>query len=94
MPLAARYVRELHGRRLDFDDPDEMLRSFLIGRAPGHSRLFPEDVTPVNLVPRILNTYAGTRLPLATEDSSWVDPGTLDFHGSAFTLTPRIVSAP
>jgi hypothetical protein len=32
----------------------------------------------VNLVPRLLNAYAGAALPLATEESYWTDlrPGT------------------
>jgi hypothetical protein len=83
-----------HGSRLDFGDPDEMLRSFLIANTPDHPRLFPADETPVNILPRILNAYAGTQLPLATEESYWVDYRTLDFEGPALTLIPRVVQAP
>jgi hypothetical protein len=62
-----------HGQRLDFNDPDEMLRSFFIASTPGHPALFPDDVTPVNVIPRLLNEYAGAELPMATEESYWVD---------------------
>ncbi len=83
-----------HGSRFDFSDPDEMLRSFLIANTPGHPRLFPDDATPLNLIPRILNAYAGTELPLASEESFWIDYRTFDFQGPKIPLIPRVVQAP
>jgi hypothetical protein len=70
-----------HGHRHDLQDPDEMLRSFFIAATPGHPSLFPDDVTPVNLVPRLLNAFAGDTLPLATEESYLVDLRTLSVAG-------------
>jgi hypothetical protein len=58
-----------HGSRHDYNDRDEMLRSIFIAATPGHPNLFPADVTPINIIPRLLNTYAATHLSMATEES-------------------------
>jgi hypothetical protein len=58
-----------HGSRHDFDDNNEMLRSFFIALTPDRPGLFPVDVSPINVIPRLLNAYAGTHEPLATEES-------------------------
>jgi hypothetical protein len=62
-----------HGGRSDLSDRAEMLRSFFVARTPGYPGLLPEDMTPVNLLPRLLNAYVGVDLPLATETSYWTD---------------------
>ena len=62
-----------HGSRYDPADPVEALRSFFLSYTPGHPDLFPDDPTPVNLFPRLLNGYLGTTLPMATEESYWAD---------------------
>ena len=49
-----------------------MLRSFFLADTPGHPGLFPAEMTPVNLVPRLLGAYAGVDLPYATEESYWL----------------------
>jgi len=81
-----------HGSRFDIDNPDEMLRSFLVARTPGHPRLFPDDATPVNILPRILNAYAAAAVPLATEESYLVDLVTVQPSGPPVTLIPWVIS--
>ena len=84
-----------HGSRYDFDDPDEMFRSFLIAQTPGHPQLLPDDATPMNILPRILNAYAAADLPLASEESYWVDQRKIEFHGRRFDPVPwPVVRAP
>ena len=70
-----------HGGRNDLTDRAEMLRSFFVARTPGHPGLFPNDTSPVNLVPRLLNGYAGANLPMATEESYWTDLEGTVAHG-------------
>ena len=48
---------------------------------PGHADLFPDDATPINILPRLLNAYFDADLPLAREDSYWVDWRTLRTRG-------------
>jgi hypothetical protein len=80
-----------HGSRHDFDDTDEMFRSFLLASTPGHPRLLPDDATPINILPRLLNAYAGTDMAVATEESYWVDQRKIEFHGRRFDLVPHAV---
>ena len=70
-----------HGLRHDPLDEEEMLRSLFLSLTPGHQDLFPDDVTPINVVPRLLNAYVGAAIPLAPEDSFWLDIGQLDETG-------------
>jgi hypothetical protein len=70
-----------HGSRHDFDDQDEMIRSFFVAATPGRPGLFPDDVTPINVIPRLLNAYAGTDLPMASEESYLVDMRTVHTSG-------------
>ena len=58
-----------------------MLRNLFIASTPGRSGLFPDDVTPINLIPRLLNGYLGTDHPLATEESYLVDLDALRTKG-------------
>ena len=58
-----------HGHRLDSDDPDEMLRSFFASYTPDHRGLFPQDTTPVNVLPRLLNAYGGLSVLVAVDVS-------------------------
>jgi hypothetical protein len=62
-----------HGARHDLDDRDEMLRNVFFSLTPEHPGLFPEDASPVNLFPRLLNAYAGAGIPLATEEAYEAD---------------------
>jgi hypothetical protein len=82
-----------HGSRYDFDDRDEMLRSFFVSTTPGRPGLFPADVAPINLIPRLLNAYAGTQMPLATEESYVVDMRTVNATG-LLTLIPWSIHEP
>jgi hypothetical protein len=70
-----------------------MLRSLLLARTPGHPGLFPDDATPINMLPRILNAYAGSSLPLATEESYWTDREGIPAHG-LFDVVPIDPEAP
>lgn len=83
-----------HGSRYDYADPDETLRSFLIASTPAHPNLFPDDTTPVNIIPRILNAYAGSGIPLASEESFWADLRKNENGGPPFELVPWVVRAP
>jgi hypothetical protein len=60
-----------HGFRHWLGDGPETYRSLLLARTPGHPGMFPETATPINVIPRVLNAYLGTSLPLANEDF-WV----------------------
>jgi hypothetical protein len=76
-----------HGSRLVRSDHAEMLRSLFLARTPGHPELFPNATTPVNLIPRLLNAYAGADLPLASEESYWTDIDAARVQGQ-FELVP------
>lgn len=78
-----------HGSRHDQGDRDEMLRSMFMALTPGHVGLFPDDTTPINTLPRILNAYAGARIPLASEESYWLDMRTTEIDG-LFNLEPWV----
>jgi hypothetical protein len=58
-----------HGVRHDYDDTAEMFRSLLLAYTPGRQGVIPQDSTPINLIPRLLNAYVGADLPLASEES-------------------------
>ncbi len=58
-----------HGHRLNPDDQEEMFRNFFASYTPRYPGLFPDDASPVNVLPRLLNAYAGLSVPLATEES-------------------------
>ena len=62
-----------HGHRHDFADQDEMLRSLLLTYTPSQPGLFPDDASPINVIPRIANAYHDAGLPLESEDSFIVD---------------------
>jgi hypothetical protein len=62
-----------HGLRNDLQDHEEMFRSLFLARTPGSEGVFPNDTTPINLIPRLLNAYVDANLPLASEDSYWLD---------------------
>ena len=70
-----------HGNRHDFADHDEMLRSLLLTSTPGHEGLFPDDASPINVIPRIANAYHDARMPLLSEESYFVDMGTVNSRG-------------
>lgn len=62
-----------HGYRFGPNDPNESVRNLFAARTPGHRGLFPNDVTPVNLFPRLLGAYLNADLPFTTEESYWID---------------------
>lgn len=76
-----------HGARHDLDDRDEMLRNLFLSYTPAHAGLFPDDATPVNLVPQILNAYMGMSIPLASEESYQIVLESIGTSGY-FPLTP------
>ena len=67
-----------HGNRHDLDDREEMFRSLLLSYTPGYPGLMPDDSSPVNILTRVLNTYGGKSIELATEERYWVNP--VDFR--------------
>jgi hypothetical protein len=70
-----------HGSRHVPSDRRESMASLFLASTPGHPRLFPDDTTPINIIPRVLNAYAGTSLPLETEESYWTDMTTVGTDG-------------
>ena len=62
-----------HGHRHDIDDHVEGLRNLFMAYTPGKTGVFPDDVTPVNVLSRLLNAYLGAHIPLVDEPSYWVD---------------------
>jgi hypothetical protein len=62
-----------HGHRHDMMDAKEGLRSLFLSYTPGYPAMFPPDVTPVNVLTRLLNTYHDARLPMAPEGHFFVD---------------------
>ena len=42
----------------------DRLANFVAVRAPGQVNLLPENVTLINVLPRIFNAYLGTDLPI------------------------------
>ncbi len=70
-----------HGHRHDWKDHGEMLRSLLLTHTPGKPGLFPEDASPINMIPRIANAYHDAGMPLATEESYFVDMETVHNRG-------------
>jgi len=54
-----------HGSRaFAAENPDEMLLNFFAAATPEVPGLFPEDATPINVFPRLLNAYLDERFPL------------------------------
>jgi hypothetical protein len=66
-----------HGHRHDLQDSVESLRSLFLASTPGRPGIFPDDVTPVNLLARLSNAYLGTDLSLASEESYFAKLETL-----------------
>lgn len=86
-----------HGTDIGFDasnplasDLDERTSVILAVRTPGHPDLLPPGTTPIGVLPRILNAYLGTSLPIRS-DTIWgwprngslldavpIDPGSFD----------------
>ncbi len=75
-----------HGHRLAFEDREESLRNLMLAYTPGMQGLVPDDASPINILPRILNAYADAGIPLATEESYWT-PSWLTRVQGFFPLT-------
>jgi hypothetical protein len=84
-----------HGSDTAFDardplgsDLNERSSIVLASRTPGRSRLFPPGTTPINVLPRVLNAYIGTSLPIQ-RDTTW----TWRRNGSILDTVPIDVDA-
>jgi hypothetical protein len=53
-----------HGSRLFPDDQQEELRNFFAVVTPGRTHVFPDDVTLINVFPRLFGSYLGEPLQL------------------------------
>ena len=58
-PDAVIIVFSDHGTRYRDDVPEEHFSNFFAARTPGFSGLFPEDVSPVNILGRLFEAYLG-----------------------------------
>jgi hypothetical protein len=65
-----------HGIRFDAGVSVEYFRNFFAARTPGHKGLFPDDVSPVNVLTAIENAYLGTTFPIR-EYEAWESKGLL-----------------
>ena len=65
-----------HGLRFSTGVSTEYFRDFFAARMPGHPRLFPDDISPVNVLSTIENTYLGTELPMRDYEA-WQSTGGL-----------------
>jgi hypothetical protein len=65
-----------HGIRFDAGVSVEYFRNFFAARTPGHGNLFPDDVSPVNVLVTIEKAYLGAHL--TTHDyEAWESKGLL-----------------
>jgi hypothetical protein len=76
-----------HGSRHDLENRDEMLRNLFMSYTPDRPGLFPDDSSPINVIARLMNGYAGSSITLATEEAYQADYRTLDTVGY-FPLEP------
>ena len=65
-----------HGLRFSTGVSTEYFRDFFAARTPGHPRLFSDDISPVNVLSTIENTYLGTELPMRDYEA-WQSTGGL-----------------
>lgn len=77
-----------HGTRYDPSDRDEMFRNLFLALTPDRSNVFPEDVSPVNVLRRLLNAYSGSEQGLSSEESYWLDDRLATVTG-LFGLQPQ-----
>ena len=77
-----------HGFRHDYGDLREMVHSLFVSYTPGQPGLFPSNASPINLLPTVLNNYAGTQIPLAQDGSFIADFRKFDEQKSYFPLVP------
>ncbi len=81
-----------HGHRYDAGDRGETVRTLFFANTPGAPGLFPPDVTPINVMARLLSQYHGMELPMASEESYYVDQQRLSGTGPFdMTLIPEDV---
>jgi hypothetical protein len=57
-------VLAVAGMRFDTGVSTEYFRNFFAARTPGHPDLFPDDVSPVNVLSMVENAYLGTDFPV------------------------------
>lgn len=79
-PEAVIIVMSDHGTDTGFNatnplhsDLNERSSNLLAIRAPGRRGVFPPGTTPINVLPRVLNAYLGTTLPIQS-DTTWAWP--------------------
>lgn len=81
-PEAVIVVMADHGSATHFDwrrldsDLDERFSTLFAARTPGHSGVFTDNQTPINLFPRLFNAYFGTEYELRS-DTTYA--GVIDF---------------
>lgn len=65
-----------HGIRFDAGVSVEYFRNFFAARTPGHIDLYPDDVSPVNVLVGVENAYLGSAFPIR-EYEAWESKGLL-----------------
>jgi hypothetical protein len=76
-----------HGHRHDAADVQESVRTLFLAHTPGASGMFPTDVTPLQVLPRLFNTYFGADLPVREGDSFYIDQRRL-WQTGPYDMTP------
>lgn len=75
-PTAVVVLFSDHGARHQGGMQEEHFRTFFAARTPGRDHVFPEDVSPVNVVPILANSYLGANLTVHPYRSWWAPPET------------------
>lgn len=76
-----------HGHRHEVGDAQESVRALFLAHTPGAPGLFPSDVTPLQVMPRIFNQYFGTDLPVRAGDFFYTDQRRL-WQTGPYDMTP------
>ena len=76
-----------HGARYEDGPADEHFRTFLAARTPGQGGLFGDDVSPIDVFPRLFEAYFGATLPEHDYRAAWA-PDDAPLETTPVELTP------
>jgi hypothetical protein len=76
-----------HGARYEDGPADEHFRTFLAARTPGQAGLFGDDVSPIDVFPRLFQAYFGATLPEHEYRAAWA-PDDAPLETTPVELTP------
>ena len=76
-----------HGTRYEDGPADEHFRTFLAARTPGRDGIFDDDVSPIDVFPRLFQAYFGATLPEHDYRAAWA-PDDAPLETTPVELTP------